>query len=148
MQRDLKPENICLVSHGSGESAKVLDFGIAKFLTPQDSEPFLTYATGGALLGTPLYMAPEQLRGEDADPSWDLWALAVIAFEMLSGSHPFASVTPTRDVGMRESAADPRFTNLTNACQQFFARALALDRSSRPESGAVFLASLERNLHA
>ena len=98
LHRDLKPENICLVSLGSGESAKVLDFGIAKFLTPKDGELLMSHTTGGALLGTPWYMAPEQLRGEDPDPSWDLWALAVIAFEMLSGSHPFASMTLARDL--------------------------------------------------
>ena len=148
VHRDLKPENICLVSLGSGESAKVLDFGIAKFLTPEDSDPLITNPTGGALLGTPLYMAPEQLRGEDPDPSWDLWALAVIAFEMLSGSHPFASVALPGHVGLRESASDPRFTHLTNACQQCFTRALALDRAARPESAAVFVAELEASLHA
>jgi serine/threonine protein kinase len=108
----------------------------------------MTHTTGGALLGTPWYMAPEQLRGEDPDPSWDLWALAVIAFEMLSGSHPFASVTLARDLRTRESATDPRLGNLPHGCQQFFARALALDRAARPESPAVFLAELERSLHA
>ena len=148
VHRDLKPENICLVSHGSGESAKVLDFGIAKCLTPKDGELFITHTTGGALLGTPLYMAPEQLRGEDPDPSWDLWALAVIAFEMLSGSHPFASVTLARDLRTRESATDPQFATLPQGCQQFFARALALDRGARPESTEVFLAELERSLYA
>ena len=148
VHRDLKPENICLVSYASGESAKVLDFGIAKFLAPEDSDPLITNPTGGALLGTPLYMAPEQLRGEDPDPSWDLWALAVIAFEMLTGSHPFASVALSGDVGMRESPTDPRFTNLTSGCHQFFASALALDRAVRPESAAVLLARLERSLDA
>jgi serine/threonine-protein kinase len=148
VHRDLKPENICLVSYGSGESAKVLDFGIAKFLTPKDGELLMTHTTGGALLGTPWYMAPEQLRGEDPDPSWDLWALAVIAFEMLSGSHPFASVTLARDLRTREAATDPRLANLPHGCQQFFARALALDRAARPESPAVFLSELERSLHA
>ena len=148
VHRDLKPENICLVSHGAGESAKVLDFGIAKFLALGDSDPLSTDPTGAALLGTPLYMAPEQLRGEDAGPSWDLWALAVIAFEMLIGSHPFASATLLGNVGIRESAADPRFANLSNECQQVFARALALDRAVRPESAAALLANLERSLHA
>jgi serine/threonine-protein kinase len=148
VHRDLKPENICLVSHGSDESAKVLDFGLAKFLAPTDAEPLMTHMTGGAVLGTPLYMAPEQLRGEDPDPSWDLWALAVIAFEVLCGSHPFASVTFARDVRMRGSGADPRLVHLPPGFQPFFARALALDRAARPESAAIFLAELERSLHA
>jgi serine/threonine-protein kinase len=148
VHRDLKPENICLVSYGSRESAKVLDFGIAKFLTPKDGELLMTHTTGGALLGTPWYMAPEQLRGEDPDPSWDLWALAVIAFEMLNGSHPFASATLARDLRARASATDPRLASLPHGCQPFFARALALDRAARPESAAVLLAEFERSLNA
>jgi serine/threonine-protein kinase len=147
VHRDLKPENICLVTYGSGESAKVLDFGIAKFLTPQDGQLPMTHTTGGALLGTPLYMAPEQLRGEDPDPSWDLWALAVIAFEMLSGSHPFSSAPFARDLRTREPVSDPRLAAMPDGCRQFFARALALDRAARPGSAAIFLSELE-NLHA
>ncbi len=92
VHRDLKPENICLVTQGSRETAKVLDFGIAKFLAGADGDPLTTLASGGGLVGTPLYMAPEQIRGERPEPSWDVWALAVIAFEMLTGSHPFAAI--------------------------------------------------------
>jgi serine/threonine-protein kinase len=147
LHRDLKPENICLISLGSGESAKVLDFGIAKFLTPKDGDLLLTHTTGGALLGTPWYMAPEQLRGEDPDPSWDLWALAVIAFEMLSGSHPFASMALTHDLHAGESEADRHLANLPPACRAFLTRGLALDRAARPRSPAIFLAELERCLH-
>jgi serine/threonine-protein kinase len=147
VHRDLKPDNICLVSHGTRESAKVLDFGLAKFLTATDGGPVLTHATGGALLGTPLYMAPEQLRGEDPDPSWDLWALAVIAFEMLCGSHPFASATLAPGLRVHDSA-DPRLRDLPGACQLFFARALAIDRSARPGSAAMFVSELERSVDA
>jgi eukaryotic-like serine/threonine-protein kinase len=148
VHRDLKPENICLVSYGSGETAKVLDFGIAKVFGPKDGDLLMTHSTGGALLGTPWYMAPEQLRGEDPDPSWDLWALTIIAFEMLTGSHPFASMTLDRDLLTRESATDPRLAHLPHRCRQFFAGALALDRAARPESPAAFLTELERSLNA
>jgi eukaryotic-like serine/threonine-protein kinase len=125
----------------------VFDFGLAKVLVSTDNEPMMTHPTGGAVLGTPLYMAPEQLRGEDPDPSWDLWALAVIAFEMVCGSHPFGSATFAPDAGMREAAADPRF-RLPNGFQPFFARALALDRRARPASAAALLAEFELSLHA
>ena len=149
VHRDLKPENIFIQgAWGSTICAKVLDFGIAKFLAPHEGESLAAHATGGLLLGTPLYMAPEQLRGEDPDPSWDLWALAVIAFEMLSGSHPFASGTDAFGAGMRASAADARFENLPSGCRPFFARALAIDRTARPASAAMFLAEFERSLHA
>jgi serine/threonine-protein kinase len=141
VHRDLKPENICLVSHGGTESAKVLDFGLARFLAPTGAESLVSHATA-AVAGTPLYMAPGQINGEEPDPSWDLWALAVIAFEMLCGAHPFASL-PGGPAGI----ADPRFAHLPGGVQPFFARALSLDRAARPESASMFLAQLQRSLH-
>jgi hypothetical protein len=149
VHRDLKPENIGLVSHGPGERAKVLDFGLAKFLAPLGGDPMMSQATSTAVFGTPLYMSPEQLRGEDPDPTWDLWALAVIAFEMLCGSHPFASVTPFSGIRVHDAASsDPRFQTLPSGCQAFFTRALALDRAARPSSAASFFDEFERSLYA
>lgn len=148
VHRDLKPENICLVSGPSGEIAKVLDFGLAKVLAPPGGGPLTTQATGGGVLGTPLYMSPEQLRGEDPDPSWDLWALAIIAFEMLNGAHPFMSAPLGLDSRTREWAGEPRPASTSQGCGPFFARALALDRAPRPASAAVFFDELERSLHA
>ena len=142
---DLKPENISLVSHGLGETAKVLDFGLAKFFTADANGLLATHRTGGALLGTLLYMAPEQLRGDDPHPSWDLWALAVIAFEMLNGAHPFATVGP---FDAPDSAIAARWANLTDPCRHFFAAALSVNRAARPESAAALLANLEGSLRA
>src|SRR5262249_19941972 len=88
IHRDLKPENIFLVRRHDNRIAKVLDFGIAKFVSRVDGDSHIPASTG--LFGTPMYMAPEQLRGEPPSESWDLWALAVVAYEMLSGEHPFA----------------------------------------------------------
>jgi len=141
IHRDLKPENVCLVTHGPREVAKVLDFGIARFLAGADRDPVTTLGGGGSLVGTPLYMAPEQLRGEGPEPSWDLWALAVMTFELLTGSHPFAAVA----VGPPSSP--PAITaDLPAECQRFFASALAIDRAVRPQSPAAFLAGFERSL--
>ncbi len=148
VHRDLKPENVCLVTGESGEHAKVLDFGIAKLFAARDSESLTTELTGGAILGTPLYMAPEQLRGEDADPSWDLWALAVVAFELLAGSHPFATSAFVRDGGVLETAIDARLAHVPPACREFFGRALAVDRAARPRTAADFIAGLEQSLCA
>jgi hypothetical protein len=140
VHRDLKPENICLVTQGSRETAKVLDFGIAKFLAGVDGDPLTTFASGGGLVGTPLYMAPEQIRGESPEPSWDVWALAVIAFEMLTGSHPFAAAGNGLLGGVPDSSDNP------TASRQFFSRALAIDRAARPQSAAEFLDGFERSL--
>jgi hypothetical protein len=141
IHRDLKPENVCLVTQGSREIAKVLDFGIARFLAGADRDPMTTLGGVGALVGTPLYMAPEQLRGGSPEPSWDLWALAVMTFELLTGSHPFAAVA----VGL--PSPDPAaYADLPAGCRTFFASALAIDRSARPQTPAALLTAFERSL--
>ena len=87
VHRDLKPDNIFLVKDDDREIAKVLDFGIAKF----NNVAALDGATKtGAVLGTPYYMSPEQARGaKNLDSRADLWALAVIVFQCLTGKLPF-----------------------------------------------------------
>jgi serine/threonine-protein kinase len=89
--RDLKPENIMLLDrYGEGDFVKVLDFGIARFLTRETQ----TMTADGALLGTPLYMSPEQASSHPVDHRTDLYALGVILYEMLSGRPPFMADAP------------------------------------------------------
>ena len=88
VHRDLKPENVFLVDGDAGEIAKVLDFGIAKHAAYSLSDH--TTKTG-SFLGTPYYMSPEQARGEIIDHRTDLWALAVMTFQCLTGRPPFHS---------------------------------------------------------
>jgi serine/threonine-protein kinase len=89
VHRDLKPENIFLHRRDSGEEVvKILDFGISKMLGDDPSamdQAGLTKA--GALMGTPLYMSPEQARGDVANigPPTDVWAIGLIAFKLLTG---------------------------------------------------------------
>src|SRR6185369_13092781 len=84
IHRDIKPENIFLCQREDGSDlVKVLDFGIAK--SRQDSR----LTNQGELFGTPQYMAPERIRGEDSDGSSDIYALGVVFFEMLTGELPF-----------------------------------------------------------
>lgn len=87
VHRDLKPENIFLARPaGHRLEPKVLDFGIAKL--EQRAQERLT--RGGAVLGSPAYMAPEQLRGEaDVDARADLWALSVVLYQMITERRPF-----------------------------------------------------------
>jgi serine/threonine-protein kinase len=92
VHRDLKPENIFLLRAGAGDSVKVLDFGIAKLLAREGEEKeseSVTITGTGVLLGTPAYMAPEQVLGEkDIDHRADIWALGVILYECLAGVRP------------------------------------------------------------
>jgi eukaryotic-like serine/threonine-protein kinase len=88
VHRDLKPDNIYLVKDDDREIAKVLDFGIAKASTALDGGNTKT----GAMLGTPYYMSPEQAQGIKAvDHRSDLWSLAIIVFQALTGKLPFES---------------------------------------------------------
>ena len=144
IHRDLKPENIFLVRGETPELAKVLDFGIAKFLPTSTQAP--TETGTGLLVGTPYYMAPEQLRGELVSPSWDVWALAVIAYECLTGVHPFAAANPAEfTLALLAGRFKPVAEHLPDAppsWQDFFARALAPDPNRRPASARTFLAEL------
>ncbi|HEY8944599.1 MAG TPA: serine/threonine-protein kinase, partial [Polyangiaceae bacterium] len=87
VHRDLKPENIFLSRPaGNRLQPKVLDFGIAKF--EQHAAERLT--RDGAVIGSPAYMAPEQLRGDpDVDARVDIWALGVVLYQMITGARPF-----------------------------------------------------------
>jgi serine/threonine-protein kinase len=92
VHRDLKPANIFLVPDDDCEIAKVLDFGVAKL----DSGGGIDEKTKtGAVLGTPYYMSPEQAQGaKDLDHRSDLWSLAVVAYQCLTGVLPFYSEAP------------------------------------------------------
>ena len=91
IHRDLKPDNVMV---GTGGKVYVLDFGLAKLLSPDDSMPAASMLTGqGTWLGTPGYMAPEQWSADGAGPASDRYSLGVMAFELLSGSLPFSAPT-------------------------------------------------------
>jgi serine/threonine-protein kinase len=91
IHRDLKPENIMLLQHESDpDYVKVLDFGLARFESSAASRDAPKVVTQqGLIVGTPLYMSPEQVTGAHIDPRTDLYAVGVILFEMLTGNCPF-----------------------------------------------------------
>jgi tRNA A-37 threonylcarbamoyl transferase component Bud32 len=94
VHRDIKPENIYLEPRPTPDFVKVLDFGIAKIVSGDGLKgPQLTAA--GQTLGTLEYMSPEQLMGQQLDGRSDLYALGIMAYEMMTGRLPFDAKTPT-----------------------------------------------------
>ena len=119
VHRDLKPENVMLVDRdGDADFVKVLDFGIAKVPMGEISDgvrdpnapaqPVLTQA--GMVYGTPEYMAPEQALGNPVDARADLYAVGVMAYEMLTGSRPFDAESKVKLLGMQVTAPVPKMS--------------------------------------
>jgi serine/threonine-protein kinase len=92
VHRDLKPENIIVVHGGDEEDlVKVLDFGLAKL---REGGELSDVTSSGAIVGTPYYMSPEQIRGDDVGPESDVYALGALTYACLTGSVVFDAQTP------------------------------------------------------
>jgi len=151
IHRDLKPENIFLIDQSGRTTPKILDFGLAKFVNATDvSMQATTLDTGaGVLVGTPRYMSPEQLTGKPVTRSWDLWALAVIVYEMLSGASPFGNpeMIATLHAAILAGQCAPIHTHAPEApakWQEFFTRSLSLEPARRPATALEFLSECEK----
>ncbi len=131
VHRDLKPENIFIATVGGEEIVKVLDFGIAKALVGDTS---LVTTNSSTLIGSPLYMSPEQSRGEPIDVRTDLWSLSVVLFEAITGAVPFDG-KGLGDVFAKICAGETPSPSshgiVVPGLDEFFKRALAKDREAR-----------------
>src|SRR5262249_24264263 len=90
IHRDIKPSNALVVSHDATPAVKVIDFGVAKAIGQQLTDKTV-YTQFAQLIGTPLYMSPEQagLSGLDVDTRSDIYSLGVLLYELLTGTTPF-----------------------------------------------------------
>ena len=149
IHRDLKPANVMLTRKG----AKLLDFGIAKLRAgaPSEEPPTATASevTGeGVIVGTPQYMAPEQLEGKPVDARTDVFAFGVVFYEMVSGRKPFEATTRARLIAailQGEPAPLSRVQPQTPAeLDRLVRRCLAKDPRDRWPSCGELLAALGR----
>ena len=144
LHRDIKPANIFLMATGGGDFVpKLIDFGASKRLDEGADQAGLTQT--GALVGTPLYMSPEQLRGEVLDARSDIWSLGVVMYKALTGRHPFDAPSLaqvfSRILNDRTAPiADPR---VPRRLAHLVHRALATDRDQRFPSVAAMIEALD-----
>ena len=139
VHRDVKPANVLI---GPGGAVKVTDFGIAKAAFAGD------ITTTGKLLGTALYLAPEQVADKPADHRTDLYAVGVVLYEMLTGRPPFRAETDLATATMRLTQ-DPRppgalRAGIPRALEQVVMRALAREPEERFQSAEEMRAALDR----
>lgn len=136
VHRDIKPANIMMAG---GKIPKIADFGLARLSNS-------TLTATGTVLGTPSYMAPEQIRGRKIDGRADLFALGVILYEMLTGEKPYGgdSITSVIYRVVNEEPIPPKKLNmdLPEAIDQFMQKALAKEPAQRFQTGAEFAEGL------
>jgi serine/threonine protein kinase len=144
VHRDIKPSNILLDSHGR---VKVADFGIAK-MAGQNTE--LTVA--GSVMGSPQYLSPEQIRGDELDGCSDIFSLGVLLYELLSRKRPFEGDTITTLVYQilhKEPPPVSELRRIPDRLEQLLRRMIAKDRKDRFTSAgevAVEIVEIEREL--
>jgi eukaryotic-like serine/threonine-protein kinase len=133
VHRDVKPANV-LLEDGPALSVRLLDFGLAQF----DEADTLTAV--GDVPGTLAYISPERLRGEDATPASDVWAVGVLLWEALAATHPFWGV-PLPEVATTIEAGAPPLAghrpDLPDRLLNVIARALQTDPAKRPRAAAL-----------
>lgn len=150
IHRDLKPDNIMITRKGAVlDYVKVLDFGIAKTVT-EDNADNLTKT--GFVLGTPVYMSPEQLLGEKLDPRSDIYSLAIMVYEMLSGRLPFEGDNQ-QSIMMKRITSEPVriswvLPGVSEALEQAVMNGLTREPTARTRSVEAFAASLNTALQS
>jgi serine/threonine-protein kinase len=136
IHRDLKPENIMIVARPDGsERAVVMDFGLAK--ERQMSPEVQKLTATGIVLGTPEFMSPEQLRGKTLDARTDIYSLAIMVYEMLTGKLPFEGRSQ-QEIMIARLKGEPTLIrtkrpdlNIPVGVEKVLARALSRDADAR-----------------
>ncbi len=150
VHRDIKPANIFLVETPGGRSVKLLDFGVAKFKMEEASRTDNEVLTRtGSVLGSPMYMSPEQARGlKSIDLRADLWSLGVVLYKLLSGQTPYGDIDGLGELILAICTAPPEPVSLVapwvpKALSDAMSKVLQLAPDDRFQSSAEFAAALE-----
>lgn len=148
VHRDVKPGNVLLTDEGR---VKLTDFGIA-FSAREGGGESAGGSEEGHVLGTPEYMAPEQILGRPITPRTDVWALGVVVYEMLTGERPFQGENVAEIVhrvvhGQRSEAAAEALPEPADELQAVLERALARDPDQRFASAGELATELRRILY-
>lgn len=142
VHRDLKPANVLLLKHTSEIFVKLLDFGVAKVEAQRGD---ITQA--GAIVGSPLYMSPEQIKGEEVDGASDIYSFGCMLFEILTGQPPFAGDSVVETFSMHKMQEAPKlssFGNFPDALTNLIAQCLSKEPKERPSSANELLKRLEK----
>jgi len=148
VHRDLKPENIFITNvKGHGLVVKILDFGISKIRMPGSGS--MTMTKTGAMMGTPYYMSPEQMRGsKDVDQRTDIYSCGVILYEMVTGTVPYGGSTFSEVVAhcLEDEFPDPKkvYPDFPADLSNLLRRSMEKDVSKRIESASRFKAEIEK----
>ena len=135
VHRDIKPDNVLLVE-GDAPTVKLLDFGMAKLLRPDQ----MTQTGEGGFVGTPMYVAPEQARGKKIDHRADIYTTGGVLFEMLTGRPPFVARSAFDLISMHLTAAPPRpsqYAPVPRELDDLVVQMLAKDPPARPDVARV-----------
>lgn len=145
IHRDLKAQNVVVRAGSAGPVVKLVDFGVAKLLAPE--EPGTAATSTGLVLGTPLSMAPEQIRGETPDARTDLYGLGVLLYQLVTGRPPYQGTTQVELEEQHLHAPVPRASErapVPAALDAVVARCLEKRREARYADVEAVLEELRR----
>ena len=149
VHRDIKPSNLMIVGNIYEKfTVKIVDFGLAR--ANQLGEKWAKITVTGDVFGSPMYMSPEQCRGENVDQQADIYSLGCVFFEAMLGEPPFLGKDPVDTILKQVSPAPPSFKitseneKLADQLEKLLMRSLAKNRDQRYQTMAEFLADLNQ----